>query len=60
MLCYEVLRLGVSLNPGFGGRTTLHPNVVYSAPGNYSLRVPMTTGRHRRKLGMTAMAGEHA
>jgi len=44
---------------GFGGRTRLYPNVVYSAPGNYTLRVPMTTGRHRRKLGMTAMDGEH-
>jgi len=53
----EVLELGVSLNPGFRERVRLYPNVVYDQPGNYSLRVPLATGKHRKKLGMTGMAG---
>ena len=53
----EVMQLGISLNPGFGERVTVHPNVVYDTPGNYSLRVPIPGGRHRKKLGMTGMAG---
>ena len=53
----EVMRLGVSLNPGFADRLTLRPNVVYDTPGNYTLRVPLPGGKHRKKLGMTGMAG---
>ena len=53
----EVLQLGVQLNPGFGRRVSLHGNVVYDQPGNYTLRVPITTGKHRKKLGMTGMSG---
>ena len=53
----EVLMLGVSLNPGFRERVELHSNVVYDTPGNYTLRVPIAGGRHRKKLGMTGMAG---
>ena len=30
----EVMRLGVSLNPGFADRIVLHGNVVYDVPGN--------------------------
>ena len=53
----EVLMLGVSLNPGFRERVELHGNVVYDTPGNYTLRVPIAGGRHRKKLGMTGMSG---
>jgi FkbM family methyltransferase len=53
----EVLRLGVTLNPGFGERVRLYGNVVYDTPGNYTLRVPIAGGKHRKKLGMTGMAG---
>ena len=55
--CTQVLKLGVQLNPGFAERVSVHGNVVYDQPGNYSLRVPLSTGRHRKKLGMTGMAG---
>ena len=50
-----MLRLGISLNPGFAERVTIYGNVVYDAPGNYSLRVPLPGGRHKKKLGMTGM-----
>jgi len=53
----EVMQLGIELNPGFGARVDVRPNVVYDTPGNYSLRVPMPGGKHRKKLGMTGMAG---
>ncbi len=54
----EVLRLGVSLNPGFAERTTLYGNVVYDTPGNYTLRVPYARASGRmKKLGMTGMKG---
>jgi len=53
----EVLNLGVSLNPGFASRVKVYGNVVYDTPGNYSLRVPLPGGKHRKKLGMTGMAG---
>ena len=56
-LFQEVLRLGVSLNPGFAQRVTIFGNVVYDAPGNYSLRVPLPGGKHKKKLGMTGMEG---
>ena len=48
-----MLRLGVSLNPGFADRVTIYGNVVYDAPGNYSLRVPLPGGKHKKKLGTT-------
>jgi len=54
---YEVLRHGVSLNPGFGKRMALYANVVYDIPGNYSLRVPKPQSGRIRTLGMTGMAG---
>ena len=54
-----MLRLGISLNPGFAERVTIYGNVVYDAPGNYSLRVPLPGGRHKKKLGMTGMEGRH-
>ena len=38
---------------------TIYGNVVYDAPGNYSLRVPLPGGRHKKKLGMTGMEGRH-
>lgn len=54
----EVLRLGLSLNPGFASRTTLYGNVVYDTPGNYTLRVPVArAGGRMKKLGMTGMKG---
>ena len=53
----EVMELGIALNPGFGSRVAVHGNVVYDTPGNYSLRVPLPGGKHRKKLGMTGMAG---
>ena len=54
----EVLRLGLSLNPGFAERATLYGNVVYDQPGNYTLRVPKPAARGRKKkLGMTGMEG---
>mmetsp|Transcript_26967 Transcript_26967/g.85807 ORF Transcript_26967/g.85807 Transcript_26967/m.85807 type:complete len:405 (-) Transcript_26967:270-1484(-) len=56
-LFQEVLRLGVTLNPGFATRVELYGNVVYDAPGNYTLRVPLPGGMHRKKLGMTGMNG---
>tara|TARA_B110001452_G_scaffold211129_1_gene181602 strand:- start:211 stop:1497 length:1287 start_codon:yes stop_codon:yes gene_type:complete len=56
-LFQEVLRLGVSLNPGFAERVEIYGNVVYDTPGNYSLRVPLPGGRHKKKLGMTGMEG---
>ena len=55
----QVLRLGISLNPGFAERVTIYGNVVYDAPGNYSLRVPLPGGKHKKKLGMTGMEGRH-
>lgn len=54
---HEALRLGLSLNPGFALRTKLYENVVYDAPGQYTLRVPKQAGRRRKKLGMTSMSG---
>ena len=48
-----MLRLGISLNPGFADRVTIYGNVVYDAPGNYSLRVPLPGGKHKKKLGTT-------
>ena len=54
----EVMRLGLSLNPGFAERTTLYGNVVYDQPGNYTLRVPRPAAIGRKKkLGMTGMDG---
>ncbi len=67
----RVLRLAASLNPGFASRLTLHPNVVYPSPGNYTLTVPLAgpargggggdrhnLRTHRRTmLGMASMAG---
>lgn len=53
----EVLELGVGLNPGFRERVRVFPNVVYDQPGNYTLRVPLAVGKHRKKLGMTGMVG---
>ena len=53
----EVMRLGLSLNPGFASRVTLYSNVVYDAPGTYQLRVPRITGRGGKRLGMTGMVG---
>lgn len=54
----EIMKLGLSLNPGFAERTTLYGNVVYDRAGNYTLRVPRPTrlGR-KKKLGMTGMDG---
>ena len=56
-LFQEVLRLGVTLNPGFAARVELYGNVVYDTPGNYTLRVPLPGGMHKKKLGMTGMNG---
>ena len=42
-LFQAVMRLGISLNPGFSDRVTIYGNVVYDAPGNYSLRAPVLT-----------------
>ena len=53
----EALRLGVTLNPGFAARVELYGNVVYDTPGNYTLRVPLPGGMHKKKLGMTGMNG---
>ena len=54
----EIMKLGLSLNPGFAEHTTLYGNVVYDRAGNYTLRVPRPTrlGR-KKKLGMTGMDG---
>ena len=57
-LFQEVLRLGIQLNPGFAERVTIYGNVVYDTPGNYTLRVPIPGGKHRKKLGMTGMRPE--
>ena len=52
---HEILRLGVTLNPGFATRLTLYANVVYDTPGNFTLMVPRP--RAGVLLGMTGMIG---
>ena len=55
----EVMKLGLSLNPGFANRVTIFANVVYDEPGEYSLRVPNVNPHLVRPLsiGMTGMDG---
>ena len=36
----EVIKLGLSLNPGFASRVQLYGNVVYDQPGTFALNVP--------------------
>lgn len=52
-----MMRLGLALNPGFAARTTIYGNVVYDAPGVYTLRVPIPSKMRLKKLGMTGMNG---
>ena len=54
-LFQDVLRLGLSLNPGFAERTTLFGNVVYSDRGSFAVRLPLPGGNRKRELGMAGM-----
>mmetsp|Transcript_384 Transcript_384/g.596 ORF Transcript_384/g.596 Transcript_384/m.596 type:complete len:377 (-) Transcript_384:217-1347(-) len=53
----EILKLGVSLNPGFASRLEIAGNVVYPQAGNFTLRVPKPSGKRPMYLGMTYMKG---
>ena len=52
---HQIMRLGVSLNPGFARRLHVYGNVVYNQPGNYTLHVPRP--QRGALLGMTGMVG---
>lgn len=43
----EVMQLGISLNPGFGERVTVHPNVVYDTPGARAARAHLSANPAR-------------
>ena len=55
-LWQEVLKLGVTLNPGFRERLTIYSNVVYDRPGMFRLMVPRP--KKGQLLGMTGMIGD--
>jgi len=69
----DVLNLGLQLNEGFRGNASVYPNVIFDAPGNYTVLAPVsgpartssgsvtataTTATHERTLlGMAATLG---
>lgn len=53
----EIIKLGVSLNPGFSEKFTLYGNLVYNEAGEFSMHVPTPTGRFGADLGISAMEG---
>ena len=53
----EIIKLGVSLNPGFSEKFTLYGNLVYNEAGEFAMHVPTPTGRYGADLGISAMEG---
>ena len=52
----EVMKLGLSLNPGFASRVQLFGNVVFDQPGSFTLNVPDVLSKlDAQQLGIAAM-----
>jgi FkbM family methyltransferase len=55
----EVMRLGLSLNPGFASKATIMGNVVYHELGQYNVNMPIADADSGLvSAGMTGMRGE--
>ena len=55
----SIIHKGLHANQGFARRAKVLRNVVYSDPGQYTLRVPVPrlNSPYKKKLGMTGMNG---
>ena len=56
-LYQRILRLGLSLNPGFGSRTVIYSNVAYPRPGEFNVSVPLLSS-HKSGGSETAQEGQ--